>query len=269
MNRKVIYINSLEVFRDAGTTNEDFTITKNSQEFSESPKKAKLISACIPYTWNNITSSNNTFDVIEDTVGTDTITIPEGNYTGLQLATVLTTLLNDSGVLTQVYIVTFDEQTLLFSYSTTGANGFQFTFTDDTSKLLGFAVGTSPGAPSVSFLSDIGAILLSDYEIFICSDMVIGSDNGVIPWNVQPIPDAYNQNQILARVPIRGCFSSILNYTVSIDSPFYLITQSKFAKSRDGSDPDTPSIRFFLRFPSGATVDLNGYHWTAEIVLEF
>lgn len=271
MKHCVIYINSLESFRDVGTSNEDFTITKIPQEFPDPPKRAKLISACIPYTWNNITTTNNQFIITEDGVGSDTITIPEGNYTGTQLATALTEQINASGVITQVYTVQYDEQTNLFTFATTGLNGFQFTFAlDDAAKLLGFgSAGTYPVSPTTSFTSTSGAVLLRDYEIFICSDMVSGCDMGVIPWNIQGLPDAYNQNQILARVPITSCYSSVLQYTAPNVLPLYNITQSKFAKSRNPTDPDMPSIRFFLKFPSGEAVDLGGYHWSAEILLEF
>jgi len=93
---------------------------------------------------------------------------------------------------------------------------------------------------------------------------VQGSDNGIIPWNGDPPPPYTDQNQILARVPINSCFNSVLTFTNSPSSPFFITTQSNYA-----AESGVRSLRFFLRFPSGVAVDLNGYHWTAEILFDF
>lgn len=271
MDKKVIYINSQELYRDVGGRDEDFTITKDVQDFPIEPKSVKLINATIPFTWSNITSNNNTFSVTEDGTGTDSFVIPEGNYDGDQLAEVIQGLLNNSGILIQSYSVTFDSQTLKYSFTTT-PNGMQITFAASGSAalLLGFAAdSTTPGAASSSFDSTNSAQLIPDYEIFICSDLVRGSDNGVIPWKTGNLPGALAQNQILARVPLTGCYSGLVHYSAHTDLPYYICTQSKFSKVRSSTDSDNPSIRFFLAFPSGETVDLNGYHWSAEIVLNF
>ena len=192
MDRKVIYINSSDVYRDAGTTNEDFTITKTTQEFPVEPKSVKLINATIPFTWNNITSDNNTFSITEDGTGTDSFVIPDGNYTGTQLAETIQELLNNSVILTQTYTVSFNSQTLKYTFTTT-PSGAQITFaaTNSAALLLGFnADSTSPGTASTSFDSVNSAQLIADYEIFICSDLVKGTDNGDIPWNIGGIPDS-------------------------------------------------------------------------------
>lgn len=268
MDRKVLYINSQD--RDVGGSDEDFTITKVIQEFPIEPKSVKLISASIPYTWDNITADNNDFSVDEDTVGTEAFTIPPGNYSGTQLASTIQSMLNTGATLTQTYVVTFSTQTLLFTFTTTGPNGFQLIFplSGSAAALLGFNPGTTyPGVPALTFTSINKAVLVDDYEIFICSDLVRGSDNGVIPWNTSAAPAANSQYQILARVPISSCFGGIINYTASIDLPFFITTQSQFGKVKAIGDATT--VRFFLSFPSGNTVDLNGYHWTCEIILDF
>ena len=273
MDKKVIYINSQEQYRDIGGSDEDFTITKDVQEFPVEPKSVKLIHATIPFTWNNVTANNNTFSVTENgpVPVTDAFVIPIGNYTGDQLAEEVQDLLNNSGTLTQTYSVTFDSQTLKYTF-TTSPNGMQITFAASGSAalLLGFAEdSTTPGTASTSFDSTNTAQLLPDYEIFICSDLVRGSDNGVIPWKTGSLPGALAQNQILARIPLTGCYSGLIHYSAHTDLPYYICTQSKFSKVRSSADTANPSIRFFLAFPSGETVDLNGYHWTAERVLNF
>ena len=103
-----------------------------------------------------------------------------------------------------------------------------------------------------------------DYEIFVCSDLVGGSDNGIIPWNDAALPSYLNQNQILASVPINKCYNTVLYYTSPDDVPFFPVVQSPFS-----SGITTQPLRMFLKFPSGIDVDLNGYHWTATLVFEF
>ncbi len=263
MDKRVIYINSSESHRDVGTSNEDFTITKQIQEFTNTPKSIKLISACIPFTWDNIVSGiNDSFSVYEDSIGSALVTIPQGYYSGPELAAVIMAEMN--AVLTQVYDVTYNKKTLMFYFSTIGANGFQLTMSPDVMILLGFSDSIYPSVPSTIFASQIKAVLLMDYEILICSDVVKGSDNGVMPWYSGSVP-SISQDYILARVPISSCFSSIISYCANRELPYYICKQSRFV----GSSNTLSSIRFYLRFPSGRPVNLNGYHWTAEIILQF
>lgn len=262
-NSQVIYINSSEPHRDAGTTNEDFTITKQIQEFTNTPKKIKLISACIPFTWDNvITGINNTFTVYEDGIGSVNIIIPQGYYSGSDLASTIANSMNTT--LTQTYDVTYNSKTLMFYFSTGDSAGFQFTMTPDIMTLLGFTDSVYPSSPITSFSSQIKAVLLVDYEILICSDAVRGSDNGVITWYSNSVP-SISQDNILARVPINSCFTSVINYSAYAELPYYICKQSRFI----GSSNTLSSIRFYLTFPSGRPVNLNGYHWTAEIILQF
>lgn len=375
--QKTIYINSSA--RDAGGSNEDFTITRSVTEFVGTPKSARVVSAAIPYTWGNVVASNNTFTITETTVGSDdfvipddnytgatlatavaalinasgvlvstftvvfntttgfTITsntntfriifaaigsaaeilgfvagstnpgaaaltvsstvtdgdnftvisgnntftinentvgvddfiIPEGYYTGTTLATAMATLINASTVLTSTFTVTFDTDTLEFTIAS-GTNTFQIIFdaVGSASGLLGFAAGTTnPAAPALEVTSLVGAALLPDYEIFLCSNLVTGSDNGVIVWSPSYVPDSTNQTQILARIPIAGCYSGVINYSANAKSPAYNVTQSSFVQQIKLGVP--ASMRFFLSLPSGLPIDLQGYHWTAEIVMQF
>ncbi len=262
---RTIYINSSG--RDLGGTDEDFTITKNSTVFSKTPVAAKLVGVSIPYTWNNITADNNTFTITETAVGTDTFAIPPGNYDGAALATEVQSLINGSGVLTSTFTVSFANSIFTISSS---LNTFQISFalSGSAATLLGFSPNTSnPGAPATSVSSTGLAQLLPDYEIFVCSDLVAGSDNGVIVWSPNYTPTVSSQSQILGRIPINACYSGVINYCLCKDLPFYSIVQSNFSKACAQNLPCT--ARFFLTLPSGLPVDLNGYHWTAEIVLKF
>jgi len=258
MQTKVIYINSSSQFIDAGGSPEDFAFTKEINEFSGVPKFAKLSSACVPYMWDNVTADNNVFDAFEVAAGTDTLTIPAGSYSGASLATAVQDLLNASGVLTQTYVVTYDATTFKFSFSTVDPNGLQLTFNEPGSAalLLGFDQdSTFPGAPSTSF--DSPATTQTDHEIFICSNLVAGSDNGVIQWDVNYTPTSSNQQQILARIPANTVFGDTIFYKSSVEDPWFPISQV-----------DLTYMRFFLKFPSGITVNMNNNNWSAEILVK-
>lgn len=265
-DNKTIYVNSQN--RTAGT-NEDFTITTLVQSFPLPPKSVKLVTATIPYVWNNVTPDNNTFSIAEDTGGppiVDNFVIPPGNYTGSTLAVMLQNLINASFVLGQAYTVTYSTVTFLFTFATGGPLQFQIVF-GTAATLLGFAPSsTNPPIPALSVSSTQKVQLLPDLEIFICSDLVQGSDNGVIIWN-STSPSFSNQSMILARVPICKAYSEILQYKAHVQLPFYTVTQSPFVAQVEAGVPAT--IRFFLAFPSGNLVDLNGYWWTAELVFDF
>jgi hypothetical protein len=269
MDRRSIYINS--AYRSDGT-NEDFTITKTVQEFSQIPQSAKMISASIPFTWQNIVADNSTFTITEVPFGpelSDDFVIPTGNYTSTTLATALETLINASTVLAQTYTVTYDSATSMFTISTVGPEPFQISFVSPSAAVpLGFVESsTNPSSPALTVTSTAAIQLMADYEIFVCCDLVKGSDNGVMIWDPLNDPSVDNQSQILARVPVTGCHGGILQYTAPNDLPFYKISQSAFARSIGAGTP--ASIRFFLMLPSGNTLDLGGYHWSIELVLDF
>ena len=58
--QRIIYINSS--YASSGS-NEDFQITKSMENFTKFPKQVKLLSANIPYTWDNIFASSNQLTV--------------------------------------------------------------------------------------------------------------------------------------------------------------------------------------------------------------
>jgi len=265
--RRTIYINSSD--RDLGGTDQDFTITKDSTVFSKTPISAKLACVSIPYTWNNVTSSNNMFTITETAVGSDTFSIPPGNYEGSALATALQSIINASGVLTSNFTVIFDSTSMSFTINN-ALNTFQIVFTaiGSAAELLGFSPDTSNPGSAANTVSSTGMVkLLPDYEIFVCSDLVAGSDNGVMVWSPTYTATLSSQSQILGRIPITACYSGVINYCLNVELPFYSIVQSNFVRAIEQELPCT--VRFFLALPSGLPVDLNGYHWSAEIVLQF
>lgn len=225
------------------------------------------VTSTTPAVGNTVSSGNNTFSINQVGPITDSFIIATGNYNGTTLATAVQSLLNGSSILTPSFTVVFDSTTLLFTF-TNSTSAFQITFKalGSAASLLGFTPGSTPAAPELSFTSS-SAKLLPDYEIFICSDLVKGSDNGDMLWYPSYTPTLTNQSQILARVPINGCYSSIINYSAHVQLPFYNVAQSVFAKAPYTAVP--AAMNFFLARPSGLPINLGGYHWSCELVFDF
>lgn len=267
---KELYINSSAAYRDPGGSNEDFVITENGRHFGPplTPKRVKLARASVPYTWFNTTTSNNSFQIVEGS-NVFTITIPPGNYDGPTLITVLNSLIAATPGMANTYMVAFNTMTFRLTFmSVTGPGTFQLNFNvpHSAALLLGFIAGSmTPVSNSVTAPNIVG--LLPDFEIFICSDLVQGCDNGLIMWNTAPP----SNTQILAKVSVSGCYGGILNYCGCECSPFFDMRASPYtAAATSKAIPAPPrTMHFWLQFPSGLPVDLNGAHWSATLVTDW
>jgi hypothetical protein len=258
MQKKSVYINSNN--RISGT-NENFFIS-DSNRYSLPPQYVKLVSASIPYTWYSISTSNSSLSVSEPPSITQTvITIPSNNYTGTTLATALQTALNSAG-LTHTYTVTYSGTTNLFTISATGNFILHFAASGSLASQLGFA-SNSTTTSATSVTSTMQAQFLTDYEIFICSNLVSGIDNGYAEF----VSGSAINSQILAVVPIDSTpQNTIINYTNDGMNPSYNINQSLYGKLLSYGDLTPKLINFFLAFPSGNIVNLNNYHWSATLM---
>lgn len=237
--RKQVYINSADPYISGGT-NENFVITGGY--FPKAPKAVRLISACIPYSWNNITQGYELKVTEEDT---HDLIIPPGNYNATGLATTVQDALNSIGGHT--YTVTFSRQ----RYTISADGDFSLEFSPGLAFRMGFDESTGTGD---SFTSPHLAQLISDTELFICSTLINGIDNGAI-WLKDGQP---SNDRILAVVPINTCFGGIIHYTAPDLTPFD-IKNSDFVRTRTAG--------FSLRFPSGGQPDLQGVPWS--MILEF
>ena len=102
----------------------------------------KIISAEIPFVFDTVTTSNNTFIFTVNGVQT-TITIPTGTYTGASLATQLQTLL---AAVSASFLVTWSSSTLRFTFTFAGGVvpwGFIFSSKQTAYSLLGFLPATT------------------------------------------------------------------------------------------------------------------------------
>lgn len=261
-NSKNLYINSAPGFRDIGGTDEDFTITKTTSTFNLIPKKVKLLSARIPFVWDNVTTSNNAFTLIElpGPIVYPNLTVPATRYTPSTLEAALKTALDTAGAHT--YTVAYNSTTLKYTISATGDFQINFAVSNSIAPILGFDEITTASATSIT--STNATLLETDTEIFIGSSLVGGIDNGIVPY----FTGATNNLQILASIPIGSTtYGNIIDYTSPNDEPYKNTIQSGFAMV-----PNTvPSFEmsFNLFFISGIPVSLKGVHWSANILLEF
>jgi hypothetical protein len=275
-DRKTIYVNSSPEFRDAGGTSEDFTITDTEQTITNLPKTVKLVNACIPFTWFNIysidqgetTVANNHFEFEDSADNPFSFDVTPGDYNGTSLAAAIQAAMNAT-VSPDTFTVTFSTTSFKFTFHTSNVAGMTLKLdgiANNMERPLGFdAAGPDP-AKAQTIESPNVSNLLIDLEMFICSDLVCGAENGIIPWNTEsPDPDLC----ILARVAVRSCFGAIMDYSAHPELPFYPVTQSFFSKIKEPLDTSPRTVRYYLRWPSGIPVDLNGYNWTGEIVFDF
>lgn len=246
---RIVYLDSSR--RTSGTS-EDYVIVQNGAHWGPpiAPSRVKLVSAAIPFTFGNIGPGNNQFN-IDSTL----ITIPAGFYTGTQLASVIQALAGS----TSVTSVTYNSTALSFTFSGGSSFSLNFTIPNSAGNVLGFGNVVVTGT---SLTSTTVAGILPDYEIWVCSDLVGGSDNGVVP-----IYDPPSSAQVLAVVPITSCYGGIIDYRGCCSTPFYGCSASPYVNALTNNQP--ASIRMFLRFPSGLAVDLHGAKWTCQLNFEW
>lgn len=265
---KQIYINSSAPYRDIGGTDENFTVTESGRHFGPplAPKRVKLGCAAIPYTWYNVTASNNKFSVT-DGGGTYNITIPVGHYDGPGLSSTVSAQLNASGT-PLAYTVLLSPTSYKLTISATGNFSLNFNVANSADLLLGFTANVvTPVAASVAAPNMIG--LLADSEIFICTDLISGADNGLIPWT--PASAASSNRHILASVTVNGAFGSVLTSCGGDNVPFFDMRQSPYVAAAISRVEPAPlrQMRFWLEFPSGLPVSLNGSHWSMTLIFDF
>lgn len=259
MDKKVVSIQSLN--RTDGTP-EDFTITDSGKNFINNPKSVKASLVCIPYTWYNVDETmGNEFSWEGAMSGSHLIVIPDNNYTGETLAEKLQELM-EAEAPGKCYTVTFDKVTNKFTISSTENFTIDFTINNNMHLILGWEeIVVQPAAMSHTSTNVAGFVL--DKSIWVCSNMIAGVDNGIIPWTDDDPPV---EEHVLAEVPINGCFGCLLFYSPPNGLPYIPITNSDFSLV---DRPGPRTTRFYLKFPSGAEVNLNGQEWAMQLIFDF
>ncbi|HXT82839.1 MAG TPA: hypothetical protein VN704_00575 [Verrucomicrobiae bacterium] len=258
-----IYINSASGYRDITGTNENFTITKPVSNFNKIPKRVKLLSARIPFVWNNVTANNNAYALLEypGPIGY-TGTVAVGRYTGAALATALQTSLNAILAISNTYTVTYDATNLKFNITSTPST-FQFNFNvaNSIGPLLGFAETTTTN--TANLISPI-TLLQPDNEVLIQSSLVGGIDNGIVPWFTGATEDL----QILAVIPINPNTNNMIIYQSPDSEPWKNLSQSAFAMIPNNGDT-LLKMSFNLLLLSGIPISLSNNPWSANLLMEF
>jgi hypothetical protein len=249
---RAVYINS--AYRTPGDTSDDFTIQEHAGRYMNYPPKlVKLTYANIPYVWDNISSANDSVLLVESPNPGILVQVPIGNYDTTTLASQLQTSLNASGA-TGTYTVTYDSVTRHYTISSTVAFQLDFTIADSIGPRLGFTQTTTL---ALSATSNVSAAL-TDSEIFVCSDLVSGTDNGFTKFG-----GASSNDQTLAIVPVGSAtFGSNIVYSTVGES--FTTAQSNYSNQIRNNEP-TNSMRFWLRSPSGAAVSLGDADWSCAI----
>jgi len=241
---KYIYINSSH-----GTGNPtNFTIVKTYNNLRFVPSKVTLVSATIPYLWDNITSSNNKLTLSVGGIDYD-LTIPAGHYNANTLKTMLQSILNNTY---NGFTVTYDETTFKYTIShATDIFVLSFKSLDSIGYVLGFGMEIV-GGQTVTSIYVVN--FKPDLEVFIVSNLVSGADNGIIPW----FPNTDPNYGILASVPVNGCYGSLLNYSGNATLP---CNSALFQSYRI-------ELTFGLKLLSTQNISLQNTNWSAVLKFE-
>ena len=129
----------------------------------------KIIEAQIPFSWYVFNSGNNTF-LLTETGGSATVTLPIGNYTAAQLATLMGTALTAASPGSYTYTVVFNGPTQTFSFynNAVSTSPFSFTFGLPTNSgnvnprlYIGFPGGVTSSQSFVMTGTPAGNLLVS------------------------------------------------------------------------------------------------------------
>lgn len=235
----------------------------------------KIVEAEIPVSFYLFNSRNNQFTITESGYGSKTVTIPEGNYSYVEMITALQTLLSPTGVGTHwTYTVTYSSTTGKFTFATNNTGGgavtepFSFTFGTDTTDRgwtnprlwLGFPGGVTD---SQTFSTTTGDVLVAPFVanlagpnyLYLCSSKLGNLTNIYLPRGsafggnsgpqVAKIPIPVNPGDVVFwQDPDVGKYFDLENLQSIYDVDFYLTA---------GTDP-TP-------------LDLNGQSFSLKMAM--
>ena len=188
--------------------------------------------------------------------------MPPGYYSAADLATQLTADIT-AATAGSDYTVEYSAQTGGFTVTSVGETfTIDFTVANNMAAMMGFVEAATP--VGLTAVSSAAANITMDCELFVCSNLISGVDNGVLVWSGND--PASEPMGVLAVIPINTCFGGFVRYYAPAHFPFYKITNSAFANP-DREDPR--DLQMSIKFPSGAAFSLNGNDWTAQLTFDF
>jgi hypothetical protein len=209
-------------------TSENFTIN-----FDSTGTRVKLLEASIPLSFNNILAT--TFFLTGSISGPHTYNILEKRYTATELVNYLQSQIVIPG---QTYLVGLGSANEIIITSST--ENFALNFPQPA---IGFS-GIYP-ANTTQTGESLTSILQVSSHILICSPQIRGIDNGIKIAGT-------NLQEVLHAVPL--CTNGLANYRASKSSPWITLTR--------------PLLSFYLSFPNGFPVNLNGTEIAFKILIE-
>lgn len=208
-------------------TSENFTI-----DFDSTGTHIKLLEASIPLSFNNILET--TFTLTGSISGPHNYTVPEGRYSSTNVVDYLQALIVIPG---QTYVVGLGSANEVIINSSTETFALNF-------PQPGFGFSGLYPANSTHIGSSLTSILQVSSHILVCSPEIRGIDNGIIIAGT-------NQQGVLHAVPL--CTNGLANYRNSKSSPWITLTR--------------PILSFYLAFPNGFPVNLNGTEISFKILI--
>jgi len=245
-NPVVLNFNSKDRISGRNSNFQSLPVDLGSQSFDS----VCLVQASIPKSFYNMPSGYNTFTLQENTTSV-TVTIPPGNYTRINLQSVLATVLTSASPNGRTYTISYPPSTqadtfhYTFSVNST-VIAVQFIFTAlSPFRQLGFDVGTYTFTPGVgsSTLESVNALNLSYIlRAFIKSNIVSNATDGIL--------------------------EELLNFGSFPSSSVMSFQQVSFdLNSRLYNKDNKNAWSFALVDSFGVEIDLQGVPWAFSLVL--
>jgi len=240
VRRHIHYVNSRN--RYSHDTHTHLTVRLPSDILGRNITSVRLDAVQVEQGYYSMNTTNNTFSVVDGS-GTQTITMPVGNYSSVTLPSALKTAL-DAGT-DRTWTITFDTLTGTLSFAADGS----FTLVPSTysARWLGLTAslvslgGSAVVSPNVCVLS--GPMFLD----VVCSHHVSSSESGN-PW----------KTNLLARIPAET--SSTANT---------IFWSSKNMTMQNLNTRSLGDLILSLYDDQGSAVELNGTHWAATLIVEY
>lgn len=221
----------------------------------ENVAAVKILQAEIPFVFDVINSSNNTFTFIHPG-GPYTVTIPPGTYTGTSLASQLQTLLS---AISGGFTVTWSSTTLKFTYTHTGAGtwGFYFDGRNTPYSNMGFLPDTNYTASgSTSIVSPIIAMVTGPNYLYVNSRKL----GPFINFNLSDGSPTGGDFPGLCRIPINANYGEVILYNDPDPAKYFDLF---LGRQFDAFD-------FYLTLGSDQSqvpLDLKGAPWSIKLAI--
>lgn len=268
--------NNTQIFRissDKYTSKVGETLTINipADILNRPARSIKIIDAVIPYTFTNIPTNGNSFN-LTDSGGTNTITIPGQTLSPKGMLSTLKDLLDSNSGAGLTFTTIYNQCMGRFQINADGPFTLDFNVPNSAATLLGFDPTSYPAveSPPASNVWVVNSIrrdqLQLDKYINITSNLVKGIDQGVIVLDGQPTPTISN---IVATIPVNGAVGSNIVFVESVEAPALDIRASILGQIVDPNKDVIRTVQFGLSLDSGIPANLNGSFWSARFLITF